>query len=199
MKVRCPKNVADSTGGIALTKGKVYDAFDVCHEGRTSFSLIDDVGREIFCLLEKCCFLDKADWEVVNEHEYSGETEFKFVKEEADPNGRSANEAGSKLDAGKTRVGLVVGDFPRAILAVSEIGTFGANKYTPRGWLEVPNALERYDDAMMRHYFREKAGELIDPDSELMHHAHFAWNALATLELKLKQMEEENGGDIQSS
>lgn len=176
MKVRCPIDTK------VLTKDKVYDAFNVTRKSnhfKASFNIIDDIGQQRFCFLRECSYINDMNWEEVHE-----------LEAEIDPNGKSANEAGAKLDAGKNRVGLVLGDFPRALLAVAEIGTFGANKYTARGWLEVENGLERYEDAMMRHYFKEKAGELIDPDSELMHHAHFAWNALATLELKLKEMEQ---------
>jgi hypothetical protein len=104
---------------------------------------------------------------------------------EKDPTGRSPHEAGAKVDAGKPRVDLVLGDFPRALLEVSKVGTFGANKYTESGWETVPNGFKRYSDAMMRHYLYEKTGEMFDSDSELLHAAHFAWNALARLELLL--------------
>lgn len=109
-----------------------------------------------------------------------------LIGEEKDPLGLSAGDAGAKLDSGKVRAGLVVGDFANAILAVAEVGTFGASKYSPKGWLSVPNGIERYDDAMLRHFLKEQAGELRDKDSGLLHRAHFAWNALATLELKLR-------------
>lgn len=106
---------------------------------------------------------------------------------ERDPNGRSASAPGSKLDAGKTRVALVLGGFPLALMEVAKVGTFGANKYTARGWETVPNAIERYDDASGRHMLKEQAGELTDPDSNLMHRAHRAWNELAVLELILRE------------
>lgn len=108
---------------------------------------------------------------------------------EADPHGKAANEPGAKLDAGKPRPGLVLGGFARALLAVTRIGTFGAMKYTDNGWQEVPNGETRYDDAKLRHWLYEKSGVETDPDSEELHAAHEAWNALARLDLILRRKE----------
>ena len=106
---------------------------------------------------------------------------------ETDPNGKSLNEPGAKGDAGKLRPALVLGDFARALIEVSEVGTYGAKKYTSHGWLTVPGGIERYDEAMMRHWLKEKAGEDTDPDTGLLHQAHLAWNALARLDLMLRE------------
>ncbi|MCP4595732.1 dATP/dGTP diphosphohydrolase domain-containing protein [Neptuniibacter sp.] len=105
--------------------------------------------------------------------------------QETDPSGKSQHEVGAKLDHGKNRLALVLGGFTNALQAVGEVGTFGANKYTDNGWKSVENGTERYTDAMLRHQFKEFAGEITDPDSEKMHAAHTAWNALARLELLL--------------
>lgn len=104
---------------------------------------------------------------------------------EADPTGRSAHEAGAKLDRGKNRLSLVLGGFSHALQAVGEVGTYGANKYTDDGWRSVPDGRRRYADAMLRHLFAELGGQERDPDTELLHAAHTAWNALARLELVL--------------
>lgn len=108
---------------------------------------------------------------------------------ETDPNGKSLNEPGAKGDAGKVRPALVLGGFARALLAVSQIGTEGAKKYTEAGWVSVPNGVDRYDDALMRHWLKEKAGEQLDLDSGCLHAAHFAWGALARLDLLLREKE----------
>lgn len=105
--------------------------------------------------------------------------------QEKDPLGLSAHSAGAKLDAGKVRPDLILSGMPRALLAVAEIGTFGANKYSEDGWLSVPNGIKRYTAAMDRHRLKESI-EPTDPDSELAHAAHLAWNALARLELMLR-------------
>lgn len=106
---------------------------------------------------------------------------------EMDPNGLHAHASGAKLDAGKNRVALVVNGFARALLEVGKVGTFGAKKYTDNGWMEVPNGIERYTDALQRHLLTEATGEDCDPDSELLHAAHAAWNALARLDLMLRK------------
>ncbi|MER2518591.1 MAG: dATP/dGTP diphosphohydrolase domain-containing protein [Candidatus Accumulibacter phosphatis] len=110
-----------------------------------------------------------------------------FSELEADPSGKSAHEAGAKLDAGKNRLGLVLCGFARALQAVGAVGTYGANKYTDNGWMKVPDGERRYTDAMLRHLMREATGEERDPDTELHHAAHTAWNALARLELSLRK------------
>lgn len=109
---------------------------------------------------------------------------------ELDPNGKAPNESGAKLDSGKNRLGLVLLAFSRALEAVGEVGTYGANKYTDNGWIEVPNGVARYTDAMLRHLLKEAKGELKDMDTELLHAAHTAWNALARLDLILREQEE---------
>lgn len=114
-----------------------------------------------------------------------------MLENEKDPHGKSAHEAGSKLDHGKNRMGLVLGGFNRSLVEVSKIGTFGANKYTDNGWVSVPQGEARYTDAMLRHYFAEQRGELLDPDSGLLHAAHLGWNALARLDLILREGETE--------
>ena len=114
-----------------------------------------------------------------------------FRLAEADPLGRKANEPGSKLDAGKVDAELVFEGFPRALLAVAEVATFGANKYTRGGWKTVPNGIQRYDAAFGRHKLKRLAGEACDPDSKLQHRVHEVWNALAALELYLTEQENE--------
>ena len=93
---------------------------------------------------------------------------------------------GAKDDSGKNRMALVLGAFAPALMLVSKVGTFGANKYTDNGWQTVPKGVARYEDAMLRHYFQYKDGETVDPESGIHHLAHCAWNALAVLTLTLK-------------
>ncbi len=104
---------------------------------------------------------------------------------ESDPKGLVAGQPGAKFDAGKVRPSLILNDMPRAMLAVAEIATYGADKYSEGGWLEVEGGVARYTDAMDRHRIKEGI-ESHDPDSEMLHAAHLAWNALARLELMLK-------------
>lgn len=107
--------------------------------------------------------------------------------EEADPNGISANAPGAKLDAGKPLPRLVLGEFARALEAVARVGTIGARKYTPRGWLEVPNGEERYAEAALRHQLAVWKGQARDDGTGgtgEKHKAQVIWNLLAELELE---------------
>jgi hypothetical protein len=106
---------------------------------------------------------------------------------ETDPYGLGAHTPGSKLDRGKVRMGLVMAGFCRSLNDVGKVGTFGANKYTDNGWTTVPNGIERYTDALYRHLNKEALGETLDEDSQLLHAAHVAWNALARLDLMLRK------------
>jgi len=109
-----------------------------------------------------------------------------------DPNGKDQHESGAKLDDGKIKAGLVVGGFAKALLEVSKVGTFGALKYTPDGWKEVPNGLNRYNDAKYRHMLLEASGEYYDQETGLLHAAHEAWNALAKLHFLLEEDDDDD-------
>lgn len=113
------------------------------------------------------------------------------TKAERDPHGKDAHELGAKLDAGKDRLGLVFSGFSRALQAVGGVGTYGAEKYTDNGWMSVPNAEERYLDALYRHLLAESTKGRRDADSHMLHAAHAAWNALARLELIIRRAEVE--------
>lgn len=104
---------------------------------------------------------------------------------ETDPNGLAAHEPGAKLDLGKPMMDLTLDGFSRALLAVAQVSTYGAKKYSPNGWKAVPNGKQRYRSAGDRHrLFR--GHEVLDPESKLTHLAHEAWNRLAELELYLQ-------------
>lgn len=107
------------------------------------------------------------------------------MSEEKDPNGIDQHSPGAKLDDGKPLAGLL-GDFSLALMAVVDVGTYGAKKYSRGGWQSVPEGQQRYTDAMWRHMLAENRGEL--DESGLLHMAHAAWNALARLELKLRDV-----------
>lgn len=98
-------------------------------------------------------------------------------------------EGGSiKYDGGKSPVYRgAISYFPRAISAVASVSNFGASKYAWKGWEGVDDGVNRYSDALVRHLIYEGEGETLDPDSGLLHAAHTAWNALARLELMLRE------------
>ena len=108
---------------------------------------------------------------------------------ESDPKGLCPNTPGAKLDAGKIRPQLVMFGFARALEKVAAVATFGANKYSDGGWVQVEDGINRYTDAMFRHLLKEGIGEKFDPQTEVYHAAHVAWNALARLDLMIREDE----------
>lgn len=93
---------------------------------------------------------------------------------------------GMKYDQDKVRMSLVIDGFADSLFEVGKIATFGAEKYAAHSWKGVPDGLERYTDAMYRHLNAEAQGEEMDDESEMMHAAHTAWNALARLHFLLE-------------
>lgn len=117
---------------------------------------------------------------------------------EVDPNGLGAHQPGAKLDAGKSPVFRgAIAYFPRAIKAVANLSAVGAKKYSWAGWRDVDNGVARYSDAMMRHVADEAIEGpwdlkwLNDPEhaSHVLHKTAVAWNALASLDKYLEEIE----------
>lgn len=104
---------------------------------------------------------------------------------ESDPTGRSSHTPGAKLDAGK--VPILQGAleyFPNALREVAQVSYVGAQKYTWKGWETVPDGINRYGNALARHLL---ATDMYDVDTGCLHAAQVAWNALARLELILRE------------
>lgn len=87
---------------------------------------------------------------------------------------------GKKFDEEKPRVAEMAQDFRLALIEVSKVWAFGANKYAKGNWRYLENANNRYTNALLRHLMAE-ADNLTDDESKLLHAAHVAWNALARL------------------
>lgn len=97
---------------------------------------------------------------------------------------------GRKDDSGKPK--LVQGFleyFPNAIAEVARVSEFGAIKYDWGNWKFVNDGVNRYTEALGRHLLSEDA---IDEESNLLHAAHIAWNAMARLELILRELENDS-------
>lgn len=102
------------------------------------------------------------------------------------------HEPGVKLDQGKAPVWQGVLDyFPLALSAVATVSKAGADKYAWKGWESVPDGINRYRNAMGRHILDESVQGPYDPEG-FRHLAQQAWNALAALELTLRE-EKKNG------
>lgn len=106
--------------------------------------------------------------------------------QETDPTGRDPHLPGAKLDNGKPLVWLCLSGFSNALRAVSDVTTKGARKYTPNGWVDVPDGSTRYMEAFGRHLLALGSGETIDADTGCMHKAQMIWNLMASLELELR-------------
>jgi len=91
-----------------------------------------------------------------------------------------------KEDEGKLRYTLIP---PSSLKEIARVLEFGAKKYAPNSWATVPNALERYTDAIYRHLEAWRSGETHDPESGLHHLSHAACNAVFITHLALKETE----------
>lgn len=110
--------------------------------------------------------------------------------------GKNAAEwgVGMRFNAGKAPVWRgFINYFPRAIEAVSRVSAFGANKYAWNNWQNIDDYYDNITDSLSRHLVNEAKGRALDVDSELEEAAHLAWNAMARLELIVK--DRENGSD----
>ena len=122
---------------------------------------------------------------------HHGEFDSNGVDREKDPSGRDLKAGGAKADAGKVPVTRgALHYFPRAITAVAELSAIGANKYSWKGWESVPDGINRYGDAMGRHELRIQGDySRRDPDTGVLEACAVAWNAMARLELILREQE----------
>lgn len=127
------------------------------------------------------------------------ETTDLYNEKEKDPNGKDSKVAGAKLDAGKSPIYRGAIDyFPRALTRVAGVSHAGAVKYTWKGWESVPDGINRYSDAMLRHLTKISIEGPYDldflngnPPTKILHLSQIAWNALAVLELYLKDHPED--------
>ena len=145
---------------IQLTASDYFKADSKAIEDKPTDEL-SEVDKNVFAPVEKMAKAIDADLE--NQHD-----------------------SGVKLDNRKIRPYLVLGEFSNALELVCDVGTFGADKYTDNGWVDVPDNHKRYTDAMLRHFLQEAKGELTDKESKIRHSAHIAWNALVRLEIELR-------------
>ena len=78
-------------------------------------------------------------------------------------------ETGRKFDTNKLEYGLLP---PLALEETVKVLTFGAQKYERDNWKKVPDSKRRYFDALERHVWAWKKGEIMDPESGIHHLAH---------------------------
>lgn len=94
------------------------------------------------------------------------------------------SDIGRKDDQGKPLVGLMVIDFHNAFEELADLHTYGTVKYSPSGWKYVDDAVNRYYNALGRHFIKTGASlDAIDLESRAREIAAVAWNALALMQL----------------
>lgn len=88
---------------------------------------------------------------------------------------QGTGKAGVKDDGGKLRYDLIPW---QAIKGLVQVLTFGARKYSPNGWMSVPDGINRYKAATMRHWVAIETGEFLDPETGLPHIYHVLCNVV---------------------
>lgn len=98
--------------------------------------------------------------------------------------------SGEKTDSNKLPMSIVIQrQFPNALKAVAECSQLGHKKYEAEDldWCNlhrVSNGVERYSNAMMRHFLEAGSDfSKLDEETKLEHIKHTVWNALSMLEL----------------
>lgn len=77
--------------------------------------------------------------------------------------------SGRKDDAAKLRYDLMPWEALEEEVAVL---TFGAAKYTANNWQQLPDGINRYFAAAMRHLIAYRLGKKLDKESGLSHLSH---------------------------
>jgi len=111
---------------------------------------------------------------------------------------KNAPVVGVKYDVGKPMPLLLLSCFPDAIDALIAVNDFGAKKYSPGGWRYVENKEDRYRNALLRHVLKHVKGEMVDAESQMLHDAHAAWNALAVLQIAIERRENGQKKQVES-
>jgi Domain of unknown function (DUF5664) len=118
-------------------------------------------------------------------------------KKESDPTGKSQHDPGAKLDDGKPPIARIK-KFYLALCEVARLDAYGAKHYSERGWKKVPDAINRYDNAEGRHWFKEDLEDM-DSDSGFPHDVAVAWNAIVKLQLRLEAKDDDRSDNNSSN
>ncbi len=100
---------------------------------------------------------------------------FKVVNKPIVPIVCESEDIGNKYDDGKLDWTLLPW---KSVEQVVKVLAFGANKYAPNAWKQVPDARRRYMAATYRHLTAVSQGEWLDSESHIPHLAHAACNIL---------------------
>lgn len=96
------------------------------------------------------------------------------------------NKDNLKYDQEKIRMDLL----PLPVLEeIAKVLTYGASKYEENSWQKLKKARQRYKGALLRHLTAIDRGEIIDPESGLLHSSHVACNAMFLLYFMMRERE----------
>ena len=104
---------------------------------------------------------------------------------------------GVKYDSKKPKMNLLP---PKAIVEISKVLTFGAEKYDAENWRKLDDLQNRYTAGALRHIFAHMDGEELDPETNLSHLAHAMCCLLFKLEIELEErFKEEESREVDST
>jgi hypothetical protein len=95
--------------------------------------------------------------------------------------GLDSLEGGRKFDYGKPLYSLISSFFLKEF---ADVLTLGSQKYDKNNWLKVPDARERYKDALLRHIHQYIMGETHDQETGKHHLSHAVCNLMFLYELE---------------
>ena len=96
--------------------------------------------------------------------------------------------SGIKYDGEKPKMNLLP---PKAIVEISKVLTFGAEKYDAENWRKLDDLQNRYTAGALRHIFAHMDGEELDSETNLSHLAHAMCCLLFKLEIELEERTKE--------
>lgn len=70
---------------------------------------------------------------------------------------------------------------------IVKVYTAGSKKYGDNTWQKLPDGIERYKAALLRHLVEYEKGITIDKETNCYHLAQVAWNAIAMLHLSKRE------------
>ena len=94
---------------------------------------------------------------------------------------------GKKFDSDKPMMQLLPS---KALVEVSKVLSFGANKYGKENWRELDDLQDRYTGGTLRHIFAHMDDEFKDPETNYSHLAHAVCGLLFKLEIELEKDKE---------
>lgn len=70
---------------------------------------------------------------------------------------------------------------------IVKVYTSGSEKYGDNTWQGLPDGINRYKAALLRHLVEYTKGNKVDEETQCYHLAQVAWNAIAMLHLDKNQ------------